>query len=93
MNDAAPSRSLAAWRSARRAAARQHHPDVGGDPGALDAALAEVDRRFGRVPGPAEAGPTVTVRSTRGHRLRRRVARTVARLRTLRPGASRRIDI
>ncbi|MCH1865462.1 hypothetical protein [Nocardioides sp. CFH 31398] len=37
-----------AWRRDRRAAVRRHHPDVGGDPVALQAALAEVDRRHGR---------------------------------------------
>lgn len=49
-----PSADDAAWRAARRRAARAHHPDRGGDAQAYLAALAEVDERFGRgtAPGP-----------------------------------------
>ena len=44
---AAPGRDHpAAWRRARAQAARQHHPDLGGDIGRYLAALAEVDARF-----------------------------------------------
>ncbi|MFC8177627.1 MULTISPECIES: hypothetical protein [Nocardiaceae] len=36
--------------AARRAVARKHHPDVGGDPAVYAAELAAVDRRFSRAP-------------------------------------------
>lgn len=39
-----------AWRKARRRALRQHHPDVGGSAEAMAAALADVDRKFGKTP-------------------------------------------
>jgi hypothetical protein len=52
-----------AWRRDRRAAVRRHHPDVGGDPVALQEALAEVDRRHGRGPvGAPRPRPVVVVR-------------------------------
>ena len=40
--------------AARRAVARAHHPDVGGDPDVYAAELAAVERRF--VPAPATFG-------------------------------------
>ncbi|GAB3996518.1 hypothetical protein [Nocardioides marmoraquaticus] len=73
------------WRSARRAAALRHHPDRGGDAAALQAALAEVDRRFGRTAlAPTPRGPHVvpTPRgrlAARARRLRRRLSRRRAR--------------
>ncbi|WP_040794072.1 hypothetical protein [Nocardia higoensis] len=68
--------------SARRAAARQLHPDRGGDPAEFVAALASIDRAF---PGesPARAATVVTVRHTtagtwkvRMRRVRDRARRT-----------------
>ena len=37
------------WRRQRRLAARQHHPDVGGDTQVYLRVLAEVDARYGRL--------------------------------------------
>ncbi|MEJ5945936.1 hypothetical protein WDZ17_11595 [Pseudokineococcus basanitobsidens] len=48
----------AAWRAARRRAARRHHPDLGGSADAYLAALAEVDAAHGRGPGGAGRGGT-----------------------------------
>lgn len=65
----------AAYRTARRRAARQHHPDVGGSTEEYLAALAEVDRRFGRAPDGRPLGPDVVVVTT----LRRRALRVALR--------------
>lgn len=45
----APDRA-ARYKAARRAVARKHHPDVGGDPARYMAELAEVDRKFSVLP-------------------------------------------
>lgn len=58
-----------AWRRDRRAAVRRHHPDVGGDPEALQAALAEVDRRHGRGATPAAPRRVIVVRRSPLRRL------------------------
>ena len=86
---------LAAWRSARRDAARRHHPDLGGDADALVRALAEVDRRFGRVTGAADTTPhpPYVVRRTRRNRLRRWVTKAGGRAAARRPGAPTWIDL
>ncbi|MGI8578682.1 MAG: hypothetical protein ACR2KG_12400 [Nocardioidaceae bacterium] len=58
------------WRSARRSAIRQHHPDVGGNPENLAAALAAVDSRFGHAPSTSQ-GLTL-MQTARGRRAARR---------------------
>ncbi|GAA1906578.1 hypothetical protein GCM10009737_04210 [Nocardioides lentus] len=49
----------AARRRERRAAVRAHHPDAGGDPDALQAALHEIDERYARSAA-RSTGPTGT---------------------------------
>lgn len=70
-----PADDEAAYRAARRRAARQHHPDVGGTADAYLEALAEVDRRFGRAPDGRPLGPDVVVVTSR----RRRALRVALR--------------
>lgn len=50
MNEHAAHDRAAAYKAARRAVAREHHPDLGGDPARYMAELAEVDRRFAVLP-------------------------------------------
>jgi hypothetical protein len=92
----------ARWRRARRAVARRHHPDRGGDSATYLAELAEVDRRFGvgladaPPPCPSVRGPRVPRRSPRRRLARtvRRVTRGVrARLPRWAPGARHWIDL
>ncbi|AEF42846.1 hypothetical protein [Hoyosella subflava] len=70
------------YKAARRAVAREHHPDFGGDPEVYIRALAEIDRihlaEAVRFNGSVSGYPT-----TRGQRWRRwlRQARTARRLR------------
>lgn len=71
----APPGDEAAWRAARRRAARSHHPDVGGSAEAYLAALADVDARFGRLPTGRPAGPEVVVTTS----VRRRALRVALR--------------
>jgi len=47
MTQARPGIDRAAWQRARRAVARRHHPDLGGDLATYLRLLAEVDRRHG----------------------------------------------
>ena len=54
--------------AARRAVARAHHPDVGGDPDVYAAELAAVERRFGTAPAIFE--PITLRRSVWKHRKR-----------------------
>lgn len=69
------------WRAARRAVARQLHPDLGGDLEVYLAAMTVVDRRFGVGPT-----PTDSVTSARSRRLSaRRIRQTVRQLRTKLP--------
>jgi len=70
------------WQSARRAVARRHHPDVGGDVEAYLAALAEVDTRFGR--GPTRAAVPIIVRRSRLRRARRTLRSVAAVVRRTR---------
>jgi hypothetical protein len=56
--------------TARRAAARQHHPDVGGSAAALTAAFAQIDRAYGH-PGASADDVAITV-VHRGFRARAR---------------------
>lgn len=99
----------AAWRRARVQAARDHHPDVGGDPEAYLLALAHVDARFGvpgrtrcgsrhldRVPVEVHRPPLARLRRS----LRRRLRATRGHVRQLRarlprraPAARRYIDL
>lgn len=60
--------------AARRAVARRHHPDVGGDPDVYFAELAAVERRF----APAA---TTGVEQSRLSRVTRRVLRPLPKLR------------
>ncbi|WP_030483245.1 hypothetical protein [Nocardioides aequoreus] len=80
-----------AWRRARRAAAKRHHPDRGGDPAALHDALTAVDREFGRSARPAR--PVLVVRRSRRGRVRRWATRLARRAAARRPGATRWIDL
>ena len=50
MNEHAAHNRAAEYKAARRAVAREHHPDIGGDPARYMAELAEVDRRFAVLP-------------------------------------------
>jgi hypothetical protein len=51
----------AEYKAARRAVAREHHPDIGGDPARYMAELADVDRRFAVLPSaPVNAASTPT---------------------------------
>ena len=59
--------------AARRAVARRHHPDVGGDPEVYVAALAAVERRFAESPSAIE--------QSRWTRLSRNIIRSVPKLR------------
>lgn len=70
------------WQSARRAVARRHHPDVGGDVEVYLAALAEVDTRFGR--GTARAVVPIVVRHSRLRRARRTLRSVAAAVRRTR---------
>jgi hypothetical protein len=66
--------------TARRAAARQHHPDVGGSATALTAAFADIDRAYGY---PTHGSPDVVITIVhRGIRTRARTLATVGTLRT-----------
>jgi hypothetical protein len=47
--------------AARRAAARAHHPDLGGDPGAFIAALTAIDAAYGYATKRGDRGGAVTV--------------------------------
>jgi hypothetical protein len=49
------------WAAARRAAARAHHPDLGGDPGAFIAALTAIDTAYGHAAKLGDRGVAVTV--------------------------------
>lgn len=70
-------------RARRRAIARQHHPDLGGDPERYLAAMQELDAAAhadGSRPGDGRTTP-LTVRTTVRSRVTRRVRRAVRRLR------------
>lgn len=70
-------------RARRRAIARQHHPDLGGDPERYLAAMRELDaaeRTGAPRPGHGRTTP-LRVRTTVRSRLTRRVRRAVRRLR------------
>ncbi|QHP89243.1 hypothetical protein EWR22_11375 [Mycolicibacterium monacense DSM 44395] len=69
--------------SARRAAARLLHPDLGGDGDQFAAALAQIDRRFGGS-GATHRGSIVEFRSTRGGSTDRRIRRLRRRARRIR---------
>lgn len=75
-------------RSARRAAVREHHPDVGGSADDLHSALAEVDRCFRTMAGTA-AGAEVVFRRTRLHNMVSRSARLYRRVCAHLPGTAR----
>ncbi|KZF06773.1 MULTISPECIES: hypothetical protein [unclassified Rhodococcus (in: high G+C Gram-positive bacteria)] len=61
MNQHAAHDRAAEYKAARRAVAREHHPDIGGDPARYMAALADVDRRFAVLPSaPVNAASTPT---------------------------------
>lgn len=76
----------AAHRTARRAAAKQHHPDRGGSAEALDAALRAVDRQH------RAAAHVTPVHSGTGREStpRTMLGIAVGRLRRLIPGSVRR---
>ncbi len=82
-----------AWRRARRAAAKRHHPDRGGDAEALHEALAAVDRDFGRSSRPSRPPRPVVVVRSRRRRMARWAARLARRAAARRPGATRWIDL
>ena len=65
------------WAAARRAAARAHHPDVGGDPDAFVAALTAIDAAYGHVREPGD--PRVAVIVVVRRAWWRRVAATVTK--------------
>ncbi|TFI40716.1 hypothetical protein E4P29_23530 [Rhodococcus sp. 1R11] len=50
VNEHSARNRAAEYKAARRAVAREHHPDIGGDPARYMAELAEVDRRFAVLP-------------------------------------------
>jgi len=49
------------WAAARHAAARAHHPDLGGDPDAFIATLTAIDAAYGHAAKPDDRDVTVTV--------------------------------
>lgn len=96
MTGPADPRRRAAWQGARRAAARRHHPDLGGDTDTYLAALAEVDRRFAAAPTTSPSGRWVRIRRAMNRQRRRsrtRVRAVRARLPRGMPGARRYIDL
>lgn len=73
----------AAYKAARRAVAREHHPDIGGDPARYMAELAAVERRFSVLPSApnnAASAPTAFRRSSVPATLRA-LPRKIARMR------------
>lgn len=66
-------------RARRRALARRHHPDLGGDPEAFDRAMRSFEQPATRHPG---AGHDVVFVPSTTTRLRRRAAATRQFLRT-----------
>lgn len=62
--------------AARRAVAKRHHPDVGGDPDVYAAELAAVDRKFGAAP--------IFVRQSSWKRRSRLIFRPISRRRSTR---------
>ncbi|WP_042937799.1 hypothetical protein [Rhodococcus sp. AW25M09] len=73
----------AAYKAARRAVAREHHPDIGGDPTRYMAELAAVDRRFSVLPSApinAASAPTVFRASSMPSTLRS-LPKQIARIR------------
>ena len=91
----------AAWRGARREVAREHHPDVGGDPATYVRLMGEVDARFGRGQPTGLLLADSGLRSVRARRLLRRAGRRAKRgARGLRgrlprqlPGSRRYLDL
>lgn len=69
--------------AARRAVARAHHPDVGGDPDVYAAELAAVERRFGTTPVTFGTVPVtfepITVRRSEWKRRKRSATTAVVR--------------
>ncbi|MGN7132813.1 hypothetical protein ACTHQY_06000 [Rhodococcoides corynebacterioides] len=87
IDDRHPTHDERAYRDARRAAVRAHHPDAGGDADDLMRVLADIDRRFGigvERTRPARPVDVVVVTSTprRVLRLVRRAGRALPRRRT-----------
>lgn len=74
-----------AWRLARRRAAREHHPDLGGRPEAYLRALEQIDRQFLGTPDPpvadVQARGSTIARRYRAYRRRARQARRGVRAR------------
>jgi hypothetical protein len=70
------------WAAARRAAARAHHPDLGGDPGAFIAALTAIDAAYGHATGlgDRDVAVTVVVRHARWRRVATVVTNAVRRV-------------
>lgn len=84
----------AARRSRRRAVARQHHPDLGGDPAAFDRAMRALEAaepsppagpRHRRSTGGSATNPVATIRTTsRSRAVRRTITSGTRFVRTLR---------
>jgi hypothetical protein len=75
---APPDAVRVAWRAERRRAARDHHPDVGGDPQEYLRVITAIDARYGLCVDPGGAQrPTRARTTTRASRLAatRRAAR------------------
>ncbi|MGV8965765.1 MAG: hypothetical protein ACOH2F_05755 [Cellulomonas sp.] len=101
----ADAKVLVAWRAERRRAARNHHPDVGGDTQEYLRVIAAIDSRYGLCVDPGGGTPTparvitttpvgrlITTRRAfrRGVRCTRRLIRTIqTRLPRSIPGARR----
>ena len=77
------------WRAERASAARQHHPDVGGDLQEYLRVTSEIDRRHGHGTNPAAHGPAsdpgghTSVRNSWRSRARRRLGALARRRRVL----------
>lgn len=67
------------WAAARRAAARAHHPDLGGDPDAFIAALTAIDAAYTKL-GDRDVAVTVVVRHARWRRVATVVTNAVRRV-------------
>nr|WP_296773947.1 hypothetical protein [Rhodococcus sp. (in: high G+C Gram-positive bacteria)] len=69
--------------AARRAVARKHHPDLGGDPEVYAAELAAVERRYNRLTE-AQAPTTAFRRESAAKRRARAMFRAITRTRNTR---------
>ncbi|MDQ1178707.1 hypothetical protein [Rhodococcus sp. SORGH_AS_0301] len=85
MTQPRPPHADPAYREARRAAARAHHPDAGGDAESLIRALRDIDAKFSRG--------TVATQVVVGVSRRRLAVRRLSRVRRLLPARRTYVDL